>query len=213
MSRVVNRRIRLLLAALILAFAGLVLRAMWLQGVRAASLSRLGETQHRDEVTLPPSRGTIFDRMGVRLALGVEATTVYADPLQIRNPHKVAAAVARALRLDVSTIYPKLADRTRGFVYLRRQADPVEAAALARQKILGLGFYPEERRAYPQGSVAAQLLGYVGVDDKGLAGVELGLDHALAGRAGHETIVKDPAGRAIEVVRDRPEVPGRDVTL
>ena len=57
MSRLVNRRIRLLLATLIIAFAGLLLRAMWLQGVRAASLSRLGETQHREEGALPASRG------------------------------------------------------------------------------------------------------------------------------------------------------------
>src|SRR5205085_463515 len=88
-----------------------------------------------------------------------------------------------------------------------------EAAALAKQKLAGLGFYPEERRAYPQGSVAAQVLGYVGIDDKGLSGLEFGLDRDLAGRSGHETIVKDPAGRPIDVTSDRPAIPGRDVTL
>ncbi len=213
MSRLVNRRIRLFLAGLTIAFAGLLLRAMWLQGVRAASLSRLGDTQHREEVTLPAGRGTIFDRMGVRLALGVQATTVYADPRQIRNPRAVAAAAARTLGLDPATLYPRLANRSLGFVYVERQADPAQAAALAKLKLPGLGFYPEERRAYPQGSVAAQVLGYVGVDDKGLAGLEFSLDRDLAGKAGHETIVKDPAGRAISVVSDRPEIPGRDVTL
>src|SRR6266702_7471708 len=130
MSRLVNRRIRLFLVLLVAAFGGLVLRSAWLQGVRAASLARLGETQHREEVTLPASRGTIFDRMGVRLALGVQATTVYADPLQIRNPHGVAVAAARALGLNAAALYPKLADRTRGFVYVDRQADPTQAAAL-----------------------------------------------------------------------------------
>ena len=213
MSRLVNRRIRLLLATLIIAFAGLLLRAMWLQGVRAASLSRLGETQHREEVALPASRGTIFDRMGVRLALGVQATTVYADPRQIRNPHAVALAAGHALGLDPATLDAKLADRTHGFVYLDRQADPNRAAALQKLKLGGLGFYPEERRAYPQGSVAAQVLGYVGVDDSGLAGLEFGLDRELAGRPGHETIVKDPTGRAIDVLSDRPAIPGRDVTV
>jgi cell division protein FtsI (penicillin-binding protein 3) len=212
-SRLVNRRIRLLLAALGIAFAGLILRAMWLQGVRAASLTRLGETQHREEVTLPASRGAIFDRMGVRLALGVQATTVYADPRQIRNPRAVATAAGRALGLDPASLYGKLADRTHGFVYIERQADPTQAAVLEKQKIAGLGFYPEERRAYPQGSVAAQVLGYVGIDDKGLAGLEFQFNRDLAGRSGHETVVKDPAGRAIDVVSDRPEIPGRDVTL
>jgi cell division protein FtsI/penicillin-binding protein 2 len=212
-SRLVNRRIRTLLLLLIAAFGGLFLRAAWLQGVRAASLSRLGQTQHREQVTLPAGRGTIFDGTGLRLALGEQATTLYADPLQIRNPRPVATAVARALRIDPAAVYEKLADRTRGFVYLDRQADAYRAALLARQKLPGLGFIPEERRTYPQHTVGAQVLGYVGVDDNGLAGLELWLDKHLAGRAGHETIVKDPAGRVIDVTNDRPAVQGKDVVL
>jgi cell division protein FtsI (penicillin-binding protein 3) len=213
MSRLVNRRIRLFLALLVAAFGVLGLRAAWLQGVRAGSLARLGETQHREQVALPASRGSIFDRMGVQLALGEQATTVFADPMQIRNPRAVASVAARVLGLDATKLYPELADRTRGFVYVERQADPVRAAALQRRRIAGLGFYPEERRAYPQGSVAAQLLGYVGVDDKGLAGMELELDKALAGRPGHETLVKDATGRAVDVIGDRPAIQGRDATL
>jgi cell division protein FtsI (penicillin-binding protein 3) len=213
MSRLVNRRIRLFLALLVAGFAVLFVRAAWLQGVRAQSLSRLGQTQHREDVTLPAVRGTIFDRMGLRLALGEQATTVYADPMQIRAPRRVAEQVGQALGLDPDALYPKLADRTRGFVYLSRQADAQRAAALAKEKIPGLGFLPEERRFYPQGSVAAQVLGYVGVDGNGLAGLELQLDKDLAGKAGHQTLVKDPSGRVIDVVDDRPDVQGRDVTL
>src|SRR6266581_5227299 len=212
-NRLVNRRIRLFLAAIALAFAGLLVRATWLQTVRAESLSSLGLTQHRESVTIPAGRGTIYDRGGVELALGERATTVYANPVQIANPRRAAVAVERTLGLSADRLLPILADRSHGFVYVARQADPAQAAALQRLKLPGFGFYPEERRAYPQGSVAAQVLGYVGVDNKGLAGVELQLDRQLAGRAGHETIVKDAAGRAIDVIADRPEVPGRDVTL
>src|SRR2546427_12315854 len=128
MSRLVNRRIRLFLALLTVGFAGLFVRAAWLQGIKAQSLSRLGQTQHREDVTLPASRGTIFDRMGVRIALGERATTVYADPMQIRQPHRVAVKIANALGLDPDQLYPKLADRSRGFVYLARQADATRAA-------------------------------------------------------------------------------------
>jgi cell division protein FtsI/penicillin-binding protein 2 len=212
-NRLVNRRIRLLLAVLTFAFAGLLLRATWLQGVRASSLARLGQTQHREAVTLPASRGTIYDRAGVELGLGERATTVYANPMQIANPHAAAAAVEQTLGLDANRIYPELADHTRGFVYIERQADPAQAAALQRLKIAGFGFYPEERRSYPQGSVAAQVLGYVGIDGTGLAGLELQFDHQLEGRAGQETIVKDPAGRVIDVHQQRPERPGQDVYL
>ena len=213
MNRVVNRRIRLLLAALTIAFGGLLLRATWLQGVRAESLARLGQTQHRETVTLPAARGTIYDRTGVELGLGEPATTVFANPKQIVNARAAALAVERTLGLDANRILPRLADRTHGFVYVERQADPAQAAALKRLHLPGFGFYPEERRSYPQGSIAAQVLGYVGIDGTGLAGLELQFDRSLSGRAGTETLVKDPSGQVLDVQHVRPEVPGRDVYL
>jgi cell division protein FtsI (penicillin-binding protein 3) len=212
-ARLVNRRIRLLLAALVVAFGVLLLRAAWVQGVRAESLSRLARTQHREEVTIPAARGTIFDRTGVQLALGEQATTVYANPRQVANPRAAAAAAARALGIDEAALAAKLADRAHGFVYVARQADARRAKLLQRQKIPGFGFYPEERRTYPLGSVAAQVLGYVGVDDTGLAGVEFEVNRDLSGRAGEETVVTDPGGQTIDVVSDRPAVEGRDVYL
>jgi cell division protein FtsI (penicillin-binding protein 3) len=212
-NRLVNRRIRLFLGTLALAFAGLLLRATWLQAVRAESLSSLGRTQHRESVAIPAGRGTIYDRRGLELALGEPATTVFANPKQIPNPRRAAVAVQRTLGVSADRIYPMLADRSRGFVYVARQADPVQAAALKRLKLPGFGFYPEERRQYPQGSVAAQVLGYVGVDGNGLAGTEFRFDRALAGRAGRETIVKDPSGRVIDTHTVRPEIPGRDLYL
>jgi cell division protein FtsI (penicillin-binding protein 3) len=213
LHRLVNRRIRLFLAALVLAFAGLLLRAVWLQGVRAESLSRLARTQHREQVTIPAGRGTIYDRSGVQLALGEQATTVYANPRQIVNAQAAAAAAADTLGVDEDRLAAKLADRTRGFVYVERQADARRAKLLQRQKIPGFGFYPEERRSYPLGSVGAQVLGFVGVDGTGLSGLELQLDRDLSGRAGEETIVRDPAGRTIDIVADRPEIDGRDAYL
>jgi cell division protein FtsI (penicillin-binding protein 3) len=212
-NRLVNRRIRLLLAVLTLAFGGLLVRATWLQGVRAESLSRLGRTQHREAVTVPAGRGTIYDRSGVQLALGERATTVYANPMHVTNPRRAATAIERTLGLDADRVYPTLADRTRGFIYVARQADPAQAAALQRLKLPGFGFYTEERRNYPQRTVAAQVLGYVGIDGDGLAGLELEFDRELAGRPGKETVVKDPSGRVIEVERERGEVPGRDLFL
>jgi cell division protein FtsI/penicillin-binding protein 2 len=212
-NRLVNRRIRLFLAAIALAFAGLLVRATWLQTVRAESLSSLGRMQHRESVTIPAGRGTIFDRSGVELALGERATTVYANPMQIANPRRAAAAVERTLGLNADRLVPLLADRSHGFVYVARQADPAQAAALQRLKLSGLGFYPEEHRTYPQRSVAAQVLGFVGTDGNGLSGLELQFEGALAGRAGKETVVKDPGGQVIDVVSERREVPGRDIYL
>jgi cell division protein FtsI/penicillin-binding protein 2 len=212
-ARRANRRLRLVLAFFVVAFAVTLLRAGWLQGVRAQSLKAMATSQHREVVALPAPRGTLYDRKGVQLAIGEPATTVYADPRRVRDPRATALVAARDLGVDPNMLYDELRDRSRGFVYLERKADPERAARLARRKLAGLGFYSEERRSYPQGSLAAQVLGYAGTDNHGLAGLELELDKPLGGRPGHQTIVKDPFGRLIDVVSSTPEHPGRDVAL
>jgi cell division protein FtsI (penicillin-binding protein 3)/stage V sporulation protein D (sporulation-specific penicillin-binding protein) len=208
-----NRRIRLLAFLFAAVFAVALARAVWLQGIRAPSLEKLAVSQQRETVELPAHRGTIFDRLGVELALGEEAITVYANPRQIDEPRKVAEVVARELGLDESSVLAKLSDRSKGFVYIARQADPDQARELERQNIVGLGFYDEERRVYPQRKVAASVIGYAGVDNDGLAGVELALDDALTGEDGEETVVRDPFGRMLNIVDTKPVRDGEDVTL
>jgi cell division protein FtsI/penicillin-binding protein 2 len=212
-GQAVDRRIRLLLAVLTLAFVATLGRAAWVQGVRAESLAQLAQGQQREEIDLPAGRGTIYDRTGSLLAIGERAATVYANPRQIADPRGVARLVAADLGIDANRLATTLADRSRGFVYLARQADPARAARVAARKIDGIGTYAEERRRYPQGSVAAHVLGFAGIDNRGLAGLERSLDPVLFGKAGHETVVRDPFGRVIEVLAREPERPGRDVYL
>lgn len=212
-ARLANRRIRLLLAVFVLVFGVVLARAFWLQVVRASALGQLAAKQHRETISIPAGRGTIFDRNGVELALGEDARTVYANPRQVLDPRGTATRAAAILGLDADALYAQLADRSRGFVYLKRQGDPARVARLERLHLPGLGFYSEERRRYPQHAVAAQVLGYAGLDNRGLAGLELALDRKLAGRPGEETVVKDPTGRVLDVVASKPERPGRDVFL
>jgi cell division protein FtsI (penicillin-binding protein 3) len=209
----VDSRIRLLLAFLIVAFSVLLGRAAWLQGVRAASLARMAEQQHRQTVEIPASRGTIYDRTGLQLAIGEQATTVYADPRLVQEPRRVAIEAGRILGVDENALYEALRDRRTSFVYVRRKADPEKAALLEQKHLAGVGFYGEERRSYPQGRVGAHVLGYAGVDNEGLAGIELRLDRLLRGRPGSETVVRDPFGRAIDIVSERAEREGRDLFL
>ncbi len=212
-TRVANRRIRLLLAIFVLAFGVAFLRATWLQGVRAASYGRLASNQHSEEVTIAAARGTLYDRGGVQLAIGEQATTVYADPRTVTDPRSEAATVAKIMRLDENEVYALLADRTLGFVYVARKANSALAAKLARKGLPGLGFYHEEQRFYPQFNLAAQVLGYAGVDNQGLAGLELSLNRQLAGQPGRERIVKDASGQAIDTITSRTERDGEDVYL
>ncbi len=212
-ERASNRRIRLLLAFFVLVFAGTLARAVWLQGVQGATLSRLASRQQHETREIAAGRGTIFDRNGVPLAIGEQATTVYADARSVEDPAAVARAAARTLGIDADELYPQLAAKKSAFVYVQRKAGAVEAARLEKLNLTGIGFYPEEKRAYPQGGVAAQVLGYAGVDNHGLEGIESFLDRSLAGKPGSQTIVRDPIGRAIEVISSKPEREGSDVFL
>jgi cell division protein FtsI (penicillin-binding protein 3) len=212
-GRLANRRIRLLLAVFAIVFGATLLRAIWLQGVRAQSLGRMAASQHRQTVDVAANRGTIYDSTGVQLAVGEQAMTVYADPLQIRDATKVAPVIARVLRLDPKQVYERISDRSHGFVYVKRKADATRVARLQRLHITGLGFYPEESRFYPQHSIAAQVLGYAGVDNHGLSGLELTLDRPLAGQAGRETLVRDPFGHVLDSIVSKTAHDGSDVSL
>jgi cell division protein FtsI/penicillin-binding protein 2 len=210
-DRQANRRIRLLLAVFVLLFAGTLARATWLQGVQAASLGRMAQRQHRETITVPAGRGTIFDRTGVQLAIGEQTTTVYADPRQVTEPRHIAVAAQHLLGADANQLYPQLVDKRQGFVYVARFATPKDAAAFMKKGFAGVNSYPEEKRAYPQGTVASQVVGFAGTDNKGLAGLEVEFDKQLSGRPGKQTVVRDPFGRAIDVISSTPELEGSDV--
>jgi cell division protein FtsI (penicillin-binding protein 3) len=212
-ARVVNSRLRLLLLAILLVFAALFARAAWIQTVRASSLAAMAQQQTKATVVLPAGRGTIFDRLGTPLAIGEQATTVVADPMQIAHPQRDAQIAAKVLGIPAAPLLPQLSDRKRGFVYVERKAPPAKATELAKRNLTGFTFYPEERRVYPQKTVAAPVLGYAGIDNTGLAGLELELDKQLSGTPGEETVVRDPLGQVIDTTNERPAQNGHDVFL
>jgi cell division protein FtsI/penicillin-binding protein 2 len=208
-----NRRIVVLAGVFVLLLAVALGRAVWLQAIKGPELAAMAIRQHRETVVVPAGRGTIFDRNGEPLAIGEQTTTVYANPRQVNRPRDLTLAAGKALGVAPAALYPQLVDRSKGFVYVARKADPLRAEQLRKLGFAGLGFYPEELRTYPQGPVAAQVLGYAGLDNKGLEGLERSLDKVLSGRPGVQTIVKDPFGRALDVVSTKPEIPGKNVRL
>jgi cell division protein FtsI (penicillin-binding protein 3) len=212
-QRVVNSRLRLLLLVIVLTFAALGARAAWLQTVRASSLARLAQKQAKFDLVLPAGRGTLFDRLGTPLAIGEQATDVIADPMQISDPRHEARIAAKVLGIRFRPLYLKLADNSRGFVYVQRKAPPRRAAALAKRQLVGFTFESDERRVYPQGTVAAPVLGYAGLDNTGLAGLELQLNKELSGTPGRATVVRDALGQAVNTIQERPARDGRDVFL
>ncbi len=211
--RVVNSRLRLLLLVILLTFAALGARAAWIQTVRSSSLAAMAQTQAKQAIVVPAGRGTIYDRLGSPLAIGEHATDIDADPMQISNPRREARIAAKVLGIPFRPLYRQLSDRSRGFVYVERKAPPKLAAKLVKRHLVGFTFAPDQKRFYPQGTVAASALGYAGTDNTGLSGLEHELNKQLSGTPGRATVVRDALGKAVNTIQELPARDGRDVFL
>lgn len=211
--RVSDRRIRALIVVFGFLLALALARAVWLQGVQSTSLDAKADAQAQRTVLIEPRRGTIFDRNGRELAIGELRTTVFANPREILDPEAVAELVAGDLQLPEDEVLAKLSDQERGFVYIARKADPVQAARLEERGLAGIGFESEERRIYPQRGVASEVVGFAGLDNEGLEGIEAYYDDLLSGEAGGSTVLADPYGRTIDVLDVNPVQEGHDLYL
>jgi cell division protein FtsI (penicillin-binding protein 3)/stage V sporulation protein D (sporulation-specific penicillin-binding protein) len=210
--RIVNSRLRLLLLLILVVFGALGARSAYLQTVRASSLGAQATAQTRWNIALPANRGTILDRLGTPLAIGEQATDVIADPMQISDPAREARVAAKVLGIPEGRVLRALSDPKSGFAYVERQAPAAKAAALQKKNLTGFTFQQDEQRVYPQGTVAAPVLGYMGTD-KPLGGLETELNNVLAGRPGEETVVKDALGQVVDTQQERPARDGKDVFL
>jgi cell division protein FtsI (penicillin-binding protein 3) len=206
-----NRRIRLILACFVVVFAAALGRAAWLQVVHAATLDAQAQRMHEETTTTPAGRGSILDRTGLQLAIGEQTTTIYADPHLVVAPRALAVAAQNLLGVDANVLYPQLLHKTTHFVYVARFADAKRAQRFIAKGFLGVNSYPEERRAYPQNTVASQVVGFAGTENRGLGGLELEYDKKLAGAPGRQTIIRDATGRAIDVLSATRERQGQDV--
>jgi cell division protein FtsI (penicillin-binding protein 3) len=196
-------------------YAALGARLVELQAGESGRYERLGLDQRVQTVELPAERGGIFDRHGNDLAVSVGRSTIWADPRRIVDPTKVAATLAPIVGVDAATLAARLGEKSRAFVYVARQVENDVAAAVRKLAISGIGFVPETKRYYPSGSLAAPLLGFVGIDNNGLGGLEVEFDSTLAGTPGVMKIERDPEGRDLPegVRRGRPPVRGTDLVL
>ncbi len=191
-----------------------VIRLVWVQAVSAGDYAEQAKAQRLHDVKIPAQRGSIYDREGEPLASSIEARTIYANPKQIKDKAGVARTLAQVLGGKPAEYREKLG-RDTGFVYIGRKIDLEKARALERMKVAGLGFLEDSRRLYPSGSLAGQTLGFVGVDNEGLSGLEARYDDALAGKAGVLLAERDPFGHEIPggIVKSVDPVQGRDIVL
>ena len=208
------RRLIALLAVLALAMGAIVLRLSVLQVSQARAYRSYALDQRLHTVTLPASRGRVLDRSDEAMAISLPARDVYVDPRYVTEPWDEAQTISRILGLKVRDLVPQLtADTT--FVYVARQVDLETAGRLERLHLAGVGFLPSSRRAYPAGPLAPQVLGFVGVDGVGLAGLELEYQSVLAGKPGERTQELDPSGQPIVggIDAERLPAPGSDLVV
>jgi cell division protein FtsI (penicillin-binding protein 3) len=210
-----KRRVLVVAACLALWVAGIEARLVFLQVIDRASLSALANRQTMLTREAPAIRGDIVDRHGRILATSVDADTIYAVPSEISDPGSAAAQLCRAFGdcsdRDRQLLVEKLKQQKQ-FVYVRRQIAPDQAARVLALNLDGIGFMTESRRFYPNRDLAAGLLGYVGVDNTGLAGLESAYDQQIRGRPG-KVLVQTDAKRHAFSRTERPPTTGSTVEL
>ncbi len=201
----------LLLAVML---TGIAARLVWVQTVQAGQFAAQAEKQRTRELVLSPRRGSILDREGEPLAKTVDAKTIYAVPHAVKDATGTANALAGVLGGDPAT-YLRALRRSSSFSYIARKVDLDRASAVEKLKIEGIGFLEDSRRTYPSGELACQVLGFVGIDDDGLSGLEKYYDEVLAGQPGRVLAERDPYGRPIPggVMESIDPVDGRSITL
>lgn len=206
-----NRRLAIAAGAFVLWTVSIEARLVYLQVVQHHEMVARAERQQLRTLPVPAKRGEIYDRRGRLLAYSVDADTVYAVPVEIAEPARSAAALCRVLegcdRKERQSILDRLTQK-RSFVYVRRRVTPAEARAVAALNLEGVGFMRESRRFYPNKELAAHLLGYVGLDNVGLSGIESAYDKLIRGREGTVLVQTDARRRAFSRVERTPTTGG-----
>jgi cell division protein FtsI/penicillin-binding protein 2 len=180
---------------------GIGARLAYLQTSQHEWLSKRARAQQLDVEAQTAARGLILDRQGKELARSIDVDSFYADPREIENVEAAAAACARVLNIDGNDLASRLKEAKearRGFIWLARRVDEEQARAVSELKIKGVYSVEEQKRRYPNGPLAAHVLGFVGLDAKGLAGVEQIYDAALTGEPGQLVVDSDAKRKAFE---------------
>lgn len=207
-------RINIVAAMFVLLWAGLWSRAWYLQMIEGPRLADRAKRQYMASELVTGKRGKILDRNGQVLARSVECRSIYARPGEIVDVVKTANVLGPLLNIPPQELYAQFSDSPRKFIWLARKVDDHTAEAVRKADLAGIGFSKEYDRVYPFKQMAGQLLGFVGVDDRGLEGIERALDSNLASIPTRQIVQRDAMGRRFYLHTEGQEEPGgKDTTL
>jgi cell division protein FtsI (penicillin-binding protein 3) len=186
-------------------------RLVWLQIAQYGFLTQKAARQQQRAIEVAPPRGIIYDRKGRELAMSIQVDSVFAVPSEIPDQGTAATLLAHTLKGDPKEVLAKL-QSSHSFTWIARKLDTETATRIRALNLKGIYFQKEPKRFYPKNELAAQVLGYVGMDDEGLAGIERSFDQRLRGRPGSMLISMDARHRWFGRVEKNPE-PGQNLVL
>ena len=189
------RIVTVLLIFLVL-FIALLSRAFQLQVLSGQKLKTMAQKQHTTTLQLQPERGVIYDRNGEKLAASIMADSVCADPSKIADPVRTSQQISEILHLDKAAVLKKISE-PKNFCWLARRISPEQAAHVEAANIDGIALVKEPKRFYPNGELAAHMLGFVGADATGLEGLEKKYDEVLKGKPEKLAWARDAKGKKL----------------
>ena len=207
-------RSRMVALLLMGAFLALVARGFYLQVINNDFLQEKGESRYRRDLEISASRGKILDRHGDLLAVSTPMQSIWAIPADARTMSgEQKQQLAALLEMPMRELDGRLASE-KTFVFVKRQVPPDIAERIAALKLPGVHQEKEYRRFYPAGEMTAHIVGFTGVDDKGLEGVELAFQQSLLGHPGSRTVIRDRRGNIVEDIGAmKPPQDGKDIRL
>jgi cell division protein FtsI (penicillin-binding protein 3) len=191
-----NIRAVILSTAIICGFVAVVVRLGDLMLFNHENLAQRAERQYQGERDILAKRGGIFDRRGRALAVNLDVESVYVNPREIESSRDAAKALARLMDTNYGAALKKVSAE-KDFVWGKRKLDPALIDEVKERKIKGLGFLDEVKRCYPKGTLASHVVGFVGIDNQALEGLELWYDGTLQGRDEKVRVTRDASGRTL----------------
>lgn len=192
----IKKRILFVMAVFFLSFVLLVGRLFYLQLIKCEELKKRAFSQWTRERLVAPKRGSIVDRNGKILAMSITAETVVASLNQIKDKEWTAKVLSGILQMDYQKILNKLNTKGVSDIYIARNIDKEKADKIKKYALPGIYLTGGTKRVYPNGNFLAQVLGFTGIDDQGLSGLELYYDKYLRGKPGAISAQTDASGRA-----------------
>ena len=206
-----NTRLYLLAAVLVLWCGGICVRLVYLQIFRYGSFQKRAIHERERTEELSARRGIIYDRTGRELAMSISVDSAFAVPTEIPDLAGTVSLISKITKTDPRETLAKC-KAARTFCWVARKADAETAGRIRALNLRGIYFQKESRRFYPKRELAAQVLGYVGMDDEGLSGIERQYDDKLHGSPGRMLISVDAHRKWFGSVEKQPE-PGENVVL